>query len=340
MAEYAIRLANGLDTAARMRMGDALGLSPGGATLAKQGFRDDGGGVVSITNGTMTATVQPFSAWIDGSTSNTQGGYPFICDAAKNLTVTDGHASLARVDTVVAQVRDTAFDGSGFTDARVYIVTGSPGGGAPAVPASAIPLRDINVPAGASAGAGGLTAANLGADRRVFTTGLGGVLTVASQTERDALSPRNGNLVYRADTDGLQVKASGGWRDLPHQSASPVNVLSSLTASAGWTLTSAEYVKFGPMVALYVIATRTGVDMGPLSSGGNLSPDVAVFTGVPAAIRPTGTVEGTLHRPNIQTGTIRLDPAGAATFTDGVGGATYTGGGTAYGIRFVYALGL
>jgi hypothetical protein len=84
------------------------------------------------------------------------------------LTVADGHATLARVDTVVARVRDNAYDASGFTDADVVLVQGTPGAGAPTLPTNCVPLRDITVPAGASAGAGGLSSSNLGTDRRVY----------------------------------------------------------------------------------------------------------------------------------------------------------------------------
>lgn len=173
MTAYSLRLENGTDTAARVRIGDLIGLAPGASALtAESGLRPDGGGVVAIVNGTMTAEVDPFAAWIQGGISVVQGGYPFVLDAQATVTISDGHATLARVDTIVARVRDDSYDASGFTDAAVVVIAGTPGAGAPALPDNAVPLRDINVPAGASTGTGGLSAANLGTDRRVYLAGI------------------------------------------------------------------------------------------------------------------------------------------------------------------------
>lgn len=237
MAEYALRLANSQDTAERVRKGDALGLTPGGIFLARAGLRPDGGGAVAVVNGTMSVSVAAFAGWVDGGVSDAQGGYPFFLDAGKTLAIAAGHASLVRIDTVVAQVRDTAYDGSGFTDARVYIVQGTPGAGAPAVPQSAIPLRDISVHAGASSGTGGLTAANLSTDRRQYFVGLGGTLPVASQAERDALVlPQKGATVYRGDTDRVQVYNGTSWQTYLPQSALPVIQYGSTVTGTGTTL--------------------------------------------------------------------------------------------------------
>lgn len=213
MAEYAARLANSQDTIDRMRRVDALGLTPSGnPTLARSGLRPDGGGAVTVNSGQMSVSVTAFAAWIDGGASDAQVGYPVFLDAGKTLSIAAGHATLVRVDTVVAQVRDTAYDGSGSTDLRVYVVQGTPGAGAPALPQSAIPLRDISVHAGASSGTGGLTAANLSTDRRQYVTALGGILPVASAAERDALTAlQSGALVYRRDVSALEVFGGSSW---------------------------------------------------------------------------------------------------------------------------------
>lgn len=211
MTAYAIRLANGQDSAERMRRADAMGLWPSGVGMARQGLRPDGGGAVSVVAGSMTVDVQPFTGWVDGGVSDAQGGYSFVSDAVVQLTVSPGHASLLRVDTVVAEVRDNTYDASGFTDARVRIVEGVAGAGAPALPTSCIPLRNINVPAGASAGTGGLASGDLGTDRRTYTTGLGGVLSVTDKTARDALAPQRGWTVFREDVDRLETWDGYAW---------------------------------------------------------------------------------------------------------------------------------
>lgn len=271
MAEYATRLANSQDTIDRMRRTDALGLTPSGnPTLARSGLRPDGGGAVTVNSGQMSVSVSAFSAWIDGTASDGQVGYPVFLDAAKTLSIAAGHATLVRVDTVVAQVRDTAYDGSGSTDFRVLVVQGTPGAGAPALPASAIPLRDISVHAGASAGTGGLTAANLSTDRRQYVTALGGVLPVASSTERDALSPKvRGMTVHRADTDRLEVYNGTTWVPYAPASSVPLMRVGTVTISSGGlaagaqaTVTATFSTPFPTGVVPTVTATGAGFVSG------------------------------------------------------------------------------
>lgn len=211
MTVYATRLVNGTDTRERMRRADALGMFASGAGMARGGFRNDGGGVVTVNAGTMTVAVSPFTAWVDGGVSDLQGGYTFVSDTTETLTVSPGHASLSRTDVVIAEVRDTTHDGSGSTDARVRILEGTPGSGTPALPTNALALRNITVAAGTSAGTGGLSGGALSTDRRTYTTGLGGVLSVASQAERDALPQTRGTVVYRTDTDALEMRRAAGW---------------------------------------------------------------------------------------------------------------------------------
>jgi len=211
VAEYALRLENSTDTRERMRKGDAIGLTPGSVSGARNGLRSDGGGVVSAVVGTMTVEVTPFRAWVDGGASDAQGGYPFVLDATKVLTVTDGDAVLSRTDTVVAEVLDDTYDGSGSTVAQVRVVAGTPGAGAPTLPATCVALRDVTVPAGLSAGTGGLSSSNIGTDRRVYTAALGGIVPVSGATERDAMGAELGQPVYRLDTGNLQVFNGSDW---------------------------------------------------------------------------------------------------------------------------------
>lgn len=308
MTVYATRLANGLDTAERMRRSDSLYLFPAGATLARSGLRPDGGGAVTVNSGTMTVTVEPFTAWIDGGASDAQGGYPFVLDASLNLTIDPGHATLARVDTVVAQVRDDVFDGSGFTDARVYVVKGDDGGGAPAVPQSAIPLRDINVPAGASAGTGGLALGDLGADRRQYVTGLGGVLPVASQAERDAFTARAGQMVYRADKDRIEWYSSAGWKGDTDFAAIPL--------ASGFTteLRTPQYaIRGGLMVFRGAVKPTTGT-FGTSATIGTL----------PEGSRPPQTVLTMVQGPVIG------EPIRVIVSTTGTIDLTFAASGSAY----------
>lgn len=212
MAEYALRLENAADTAARVRMADALGLAQGGSLTARSGVKNDGGGAVTVNAGTMQVQVSPLIAWVDGGSSTSQGGYPFVLDAAKTLTLSDGHATLARVDTIAVVIHEDTYDGSGLTDAAVVVVTGTPGAGAPSLPATALPLRNVNVPAGLSTGTGGLSSGNLSTDRRTYLAAAGGIIRVASQTERDALANlQPGTTVYRSDLGEVETYNGTDW---------------------------------------------------------------------------------------------------------------------------------
>lgn len=210
MSEYALRLASAVDTAPRVRAGDAAVRFPGGTVRARGGVRNDGGGVVTAVNGTMSVSCTPFTAWVDAAVAG-QVGVPYVLDAAATLSIANGHASLSRTDVVAVVVRENAYDGSGATTATLEVVQGTPGAGAPSLPYAAVALRNIVVPANTAVGTGGLTAANISTDRRVFTVASGGLLPVASSTERDALvSPQRGWMVYREDGT-IQVRTASGW---------------------------------------------------------------------------------------------------------------------------------
>lgn len=183
MTAYALRLENATDTAARVRVGDLLGLSPAGPLTTASGVRPAATAAdVAVDDGTMTVTVQPFMGWVQGGVSVTQGGYPFVCDDEVALVISNGHATLTRVDVIAAVVHDDPFDGSGLVDAGVVVIEGTPGAGVPALPDNCLPLRNISVHATASAGTGGLTGANLSTDRRTYLAGLAGVTTDADVT--------------------------------------------------------------------------------------------------------------------------------------------------------------
>lgn len=211
MTVYAVRLANGADTAPRVRMADTLPLQPSGPLQARSGVRPGTGAAVTVVAGTMQVQVTPFLAWVDGGASDVQAGFVFVSDATATLTLDAGDASQARVDTIAAVVHDDTADGSGSTDAVLVVVKGTPGAGAPALPGSAVALRDVNVPAGLSAGTGGLAPSHLGTDRRRWIVGAGGILPVSGTAERDALTAYDGMAVYRTDLDRLQLWNGTTW---------------------------------------------------------------------------------------------------------------------------------
>lgn len=273
MTVFATRLVNGTDTRERLRRADALGLFATGPGMARGGLRNDGGGVVTVNAGTMTVDVSPFTAWVDGGVSDVQGGYVFASDATETLTVSAGHASLSRTDVVIAEVRDTTHDGSGSTDARLRILEGTPGAGVPALPTNALALRNITVPPGLSAGTGGLASGNLSTDRRTYTTGLGGTLTVASQAERDALPTIVGTTVYRTDTNTVEVRTSSGWRVVSDSSSSGV------TNSNADASSTTAYLRNGAVIlnvsATLLVTTAVGDPIFVLPDG--FRPPATIF---------------------------------------------------------------
>lgn len=216
MTTFATRLQNGVDTAVRMRMADAVLLhSPGPGKLgARSGVRNDmDAGFVSVVAGTMNVSVKPFTGWLDGGASDAQAGYPVVSDSTATLTLSPGHATQARVDVVAVVINDHAFDGSGQTNCVLTVIEGTPGGGVPALPVTCLPLRAINVPAGLSAGTGGLSSGNLSTDYRLYLPM--GITKVGSVADRDTIVPGTGRgtVVYRNDNDVLEVWNGTTWRE-------------------------------------------------------------------------------------------------------------------------------
>ena len=80
------------------------------------------------------------------SVATTQGSYWFYNDALVNLAVAASHATLDRIDLVVAQIQD-AFYAGGSNTPQLAVVTGTPAGSpvAPVVPASSLVLAQISV---------------------------------------------------------------------------------------------------------------------------------------------------------------------------------------------------
>ena len=125
----------------------------------------------------MTATVEPGRAVIQGLAS--QGAYPVTLSEPVVLTFQDGEQQ-DRIDLVCLRVYDKAYDSSVETATTLEIIKGTSGATPqpPAVPALALPLYRITVPAGASAGNTGIPWASAVQDLRVTTVATGGVLPV------------------------------------------------------------------------------------------------------------------------------------------------------------------
>lgn len=108
-----------------------------------------GAAYVAVTNGGKRM-------FLNGASSNS--GTPGTPGADWSATFTAAHATLPRVDRVVAQVRDNVFDSSTFYDGKLRVVAGTATAGAtlanltgaPAVPAGCEHVAYVLVPAAAT----------------------------------------------------------------------------------------------------------------------------------------------------------------------------------------------
>lgn len=96
----------------------------------------------------MSVDVAAGVAWVKGDTSDLQPCYRCYNDATVNLAIAAADGTNARIDLVIAEVRDAVFSGVS-TDWRLRVITGTPAGSpsAPSTPDNAIALARIGVPA-------------------------------------------------------------------------------------------------------------------------------------------------------------------------------------------------
>lgn len=200
----------------------------GGALDTYNGVIPTSGDPMKLTStGAMTAQIEVGRAVVQGSA--TQGCYPAVITAPEAVTFSDGHASLDRIDSVVIMIRDDAYDSSGFTDIRVVVVQGTPAA-SPTAPTGIgncyLPLHDVLIPAGTSAGGGGINWGTNVTDKRKYTVAVGGIAVGAvpgayagqyrdSGGSTGTLSRYNGTAwesTVRLDSAGQLIIGDTNWR--------------------------------------------------------------------------------------------------------------------------------
>jgi microcystin-dependent protein len=99
--------------------------------------------------GLMTVTVAAGAAFINGTVTTEQGMYHVYNESPSTLPLTAAHATLARKDIVVAEIKDNTIDASGLNLWRIRVVTGTAAGSPvqPATPANSLLLALLDVPA-------------------------------------------------------------------------------------------------------------------------------------------------------------------------------------------------
>lgn len=156
----------------------------------------------------LSVDVSAGYAMVAGSSVLAQGSYSFANDAVVNVGLTAADGTNPRIDLVVAQVREHLSDASGFNDARLLAVTGTPAAVpvVPAVPAGCLVLAEVLVGAGVTS----VTNANI-TDRRSWLCAIGGVQRCLSTLRPTGAARRKGLSVSEVDT-GRRLEWDGtGW---------------------------------------------------------------------------------------------------------------------------------
>ncbi|MFD5591935.1 hypothetical protein ACWC9X_08645 [Streptomyces asoensis] len=183
------------------------GVIPGGKPFAATGA-----GAMSLQIAVGRAVVQGTDA---------QGAYPVVVDAPEVLTFRDGEAQFDRIDTVVLHVYDGLFDEDDQTLAAVEIIKGEGASPptAPTLPSACLPLWDVRVPAGASAGVGGINWSSALTDRRRYTTAAGGIVPQGAGSFDGAYDGQ-----YRDNAGKLErwSATAAAWQTYPAQPTRPL----------------------------------------------------------------------------------------------------------------------
>ncbi|MEU5130035.1 hypothetical protein [Streptomyces mobaraensis] len=174
-------------------------MAPTGELTSRDGVIAGGQPLAATGAGPMQVQIGVGRAIVQGTTP--QGAYPVAITTPETITVPDGHAQHPRIDSIVLRVLDGLYDTSEQTTALVDLVGGepSPTPTAPTLTGAALRLWDIAVPAGASAGLGGLDWSRALSDRRRFTAAYGGIVPRGGATSDGAYDGQ-----YRDGPGGLE----------------------------------------------------------------------------------------------------------------------------------------
>ncbi|GAA3900042.1 hypothetical protein GCM10022244_07740 [Streptomyces gulbargensis] len=158
----------------------------------------------------MSATVSEGRAVIQGEIS--QGAYPVTLPASEVVTFAPGHAQYSRKDLLVLKIYDRLYDTVEQNEAKIEIIQGEARQDPqpPAVPPRCLPLYEVTVPAGASAGTGGIPWNSALKDLRTPVVSLGGILPVEGPVLPGAYPGQ-----YQDAGGALQRWDGGAWVSYP-----------------------------------------------------------------------------------------------------------------------------
>lgn len=173
----------------------------------------------------LTVTVQDLNCVVQTSGSTTRGGYLVAIPSSQHLLAT-AHASLTRVDLLVAEVLDTVADASGdLIPGRTRIIQGTPGSGAPGVPNGSLEIATFSIPAASGTATPTVVAP--------FTVAAGGILPVRTAAELPSSVLREAMYADQADTDTTVRYSGSAWQGIA--SVANFNYVQALTGGAAVT---------------------------------------------------------------------------------------------------------
>ncbi|MEV5131444.1 hypothetical protein AB0K87_13240 [Streptomyces sp. NPDC053705] len=278
---------------------------PDGELSTRSGVIPGGNPFAASGAGAMSLQVGIGRGQVQGTTA--QGAYPVALDAPQVVTFADGEALFDRIDTVVLRVYDQLFDVYGQNLAALEVVAGEATATptAPTLEPACLPLWDVTVSAGASAGVGGIDWNSALTDRRRNTVAVGGIIPRGLSSDVGAYDGQYADIdgalyrwsstaaawqVYRAPTLATEVRTTGA------------------TAAAGWSIVSYRARRRGGVVTFTLYASRTGAD---LPAGLNIG-DTAVAT-LPAGWRPLDEGTECIASTGYNDGAVFVNTAGLLT---------------------------
>ncbi|MCX5161866.1 hypothetical protein OOK39_21765 [Streptomyces sp. NBC_00264] len=281
------------------------GVIPGGDPFAASGA-----GAMSLQIGIGRGQVQ-------GTTA--QGAYPVALDAPQTVSFGDGEALFGRIDTVVLRVYDQLFDVHGQNLAALEVVAGEATATptAPTLEPACLPLWDVAISAGASAGVGGIDWNSALTDRRRDTVAVGGIVPRAMSSDPggyDGQYADIGGTLYRWST------AANAWQVYRSPTVPTETRTTGATPAAGWSITYAARRRNG-VVSFALFATRSGAN---IVAGSNLG-DLAVAT-LPAGWRPGDDGCECLASTGYNDGAVYVNSAGLMTLRTWAPGTTLENG--------------
>ncbi|MCA6093495.1 hypothetical protein LE181_15165 [Streptomyces sp. SCA3-4] len=281
-------------------------MAPAGEMTSRDGVIAGGQPFAAVGVSAMQVQIGVGRAIVQGTVA--QGAYPVAITAPEVVTIADGSPQYGRIDSIVLRIADPGYDTSPAPAARVDVVQGEATAtpSAPTLTGAVLRLWDVTVPAGTSAGTGGITWTSALADRRRFTSAAGGII------------PRGYGLAFPGAYDGQYRDTGIGlerwsaksatWQPYPADSG-----WQPLALSPGYGFPNhgmpAAWRRIGPMVML-----RGRI--GPTKSGGTI-PNGATILTLPIEARPAGGREFAWASPRDQINRgpslcrVEIQPGGA-----------------------------